>query len=275
MWTNTAHATGMHEKYEMQDHLAKNLKEQYKKNSKSLSAFWSRWVVKQSVRMIDIPVMLFLLDKQQECLNCIMHHRWCTDSFGHAGFGAPCRYSVPYANADADVDPFGPVDSYLWALEAVPPSADSEEEDHILRLIYGATLALIKIAALVDMIALRDLDTMMAQHTNNMPQEIVDMIQSSLVHSPLITPNILRQWRSRQLDPALLVDRLTGQIKALVLAINRVNPHFWSLFWGILAVMTHTGDPTDSTLLDNKGIYDDIGHRVARAGDDELTMFDV
>lgn len=273
MWTNTAHATGTHEKYKMQDHLAKTLKEQYSKNSKSLSAFWSRWIDKQSVRMIDIPVMLFLLGKQQECLNCIMHHRWCTDSFGHAGFGAPCRCSVPYSNAGADVDPFGPVDSYLWALEAVPPSADAEEEDHILRLIYGATLALIKIAVLVDMIALRDLDTMMAQHTNNMPQEIVDMIQSSLVYSPLITPNILRQWRSKQLDPVLLVDRLTGQIKALILAVSQVNPHFWSLFWVILAVMTHTGDPTDSTLLENNGILDDIDHRVAGAKDDESTEY--
>ena len=273
MWTNTVHATGTYEKYELQDHLANTLREQYNKNSKSPSASWSRWVDKQSVRMIDIPVMLFLSGKQQECLNCIMHHRWCTDSFGHAGFGAPCRYSVPYSNAGADVDPFGPVDSYLWALEAVPPSADAEEEDHILRLIYGATLALIKIAVLVDMIALRDLDNVMAQHPNA-PQEIVYMIQSSLVHSPLTSPNILREWRNKQLDPALFVKKLTGQIKALVLAVNRVNPHFWSLFWVILAVMTHTGDPTDSTLLENKGVLDDIGgHSVAGAGDDELTEY--
>ena len=273
MWLNTLDAIKTPEKYNMQDHLANTLKEQYDKNSKSPSASWSRWVDKQSVQMMDIPVLLFLSGKQQECLNCIMHHRWCTDSFGHGGFGAPCRYSVPYSNAGVDVDPFGPVDPYLWALEAVPPCADAEEDDHILRLIYGATLALIKIAVLVDMIRLRDLDTMMAQHTNNMPQEIVDMIQSSLVYSPLITPNILRQWRSKQLDPVLLVDRLTGQIKALILAVSQVNPHFWSLFWVILAVMTHTGDPTDSTLLENNGILDDIDHRVAGAKDDESTEY--
>lgn len=215
MWLNTLDATETRKKYGMQDHISNTLKEQYDKDSKSPSASWSRWVDKQSVQMMDIPVTLFLSGKQQECLNCIMHHRWCTDSFGHGGFGAPCRYSVPYSNTGVDVDPFGPVDPYLWSLRTALPCDDAADEDHILRLIYGVTLALIKVAVLVDMIRLRDLDTMMAQQTN-VPQEIIDMIQSSLVHSPLITPNILRQWRSKQLDPVLLVDRLTGQIKALV-----------------------------------------------------------
>lgn len=272
MWLNTLDAIKTPEKYNMQDHLANTLKEQYDKNSKSQSASWSRWVDKQSVQMMDIPVLLFLSGKQQECLNCIMHHRWCTDSFGHGGFGAPCRYSVPYSNAGVDVDPFGPVDPYLWALEAVPPCADAEEDDHILRLIYGATLALIKIAVLVDMIRLRDLDTMMAQQTN-MPQEIIDMIQSSLVHSPLITNNILCQWRNKELDPDLLVTRLTEQIRALFLAVERVNPHFWSVFWLLIAVMTHNGDPTSSALLENRGTLDNISQELAGAEEHGLTEY--
>lgn len=272
MWLNTLDATEMRKKYDMQDHIANTLKEQYDKDSKSPSASWSRWVDKQSVQMMDIPVTLFLSGKQQECLNCIMHHRWCTNSFGHGGFGAPCRYSAPYSNAGADVDPFGPVDSYIKSLKTALPCAEAADEDHILRLIYGATLALIKIAVLIDMISLRDLDTMIAQQPN-VPQEIIDMIQSSLVHSPLITTNILRQWRSKKLDPALLVTRLTEQIEALVLAVNRVNPQFWSVFWLIIAVMTHSGDATDSTLLENRGTLDNIGDSLAGAGDDELTEY--
>ena len=274
MWLNTLDDddddAGTKEKYHRQEHLAYTLKQQYNKNSKSPSASWSRWVDKQSVQMIDIPVTLFLAGKPQECLNCIMHHRWCTDSFGHGGYGAPCRYTVPYSKVGADEDPFSSVDAYLWAVETVPPCADAAEEDHILRLIYGATLALIKISVLVDMIALRDLDTMM-ENQPNVPQEIIDRIQSSIVHSPLITKNILCKWKNKQLDPALLVEQLTAQIRALCLAVERLNPYFWPVFWLVLSVMTHTGDVTDSKLLENRAILGDLIESVAGVGDYELT----
>lgn len=37
--------------------------------------------------------------------------------------------------------------------------------------------------------------------------------------------------------------------------------------------MTHSGDATDSTLLENRGTLDNIGDSLAGAGDDELTEY--